>query len=710
MILWWLLIRTLSVASDSATVCFEDAVTRAPVVAVQLTPMQPLAVQTPAVPTPAVQAARGTTTSSTIEATLRRLTHPCAIVPDGRWLVRRIGYREQQLTVSSADSTALVSLQPIVVRSTALDTVRVRESRSSRASSITSHMSATVRASDAQARGAASTADIIEQLPLTTMTAARGETGLSLRGARREQTAITLDGLSLNDPATGVADVGDLPLSAVGSATVTLGADPLGAGPGANGGVLALTSAAANQVTLRGAAFGSATFDASASLAGAGAIWHGAILRRVAANDFSFVNDAGEQAQRESRINNDESRLSLLLGAIATHGQFAALVSHTDRGMVGPANVRTYDADRAHTDRMLLRAQTAWRSALVVTGLRTLNLAYRDPSRPALNADATVHAFDVDVQGRVPTPLAALTWRVGGGTDNVIASGGVRQSRARAFASTVGTWQFGRANAEAGLRIDAAQHTSSIPSLSVAIEEPLSSWLTIGARLAQSMRMPTLYDLYFSSPQRLIVRALDPERVRLDAELTLRVHQRTVLGDASAQISVVKRDTDHAIVWFPGNFGWSPANVGREALRGVEASGSLRAAHQELSAWTSFYDSMLHSNALAIPTPYTPRVALGAQSVSTWHAGALTVRGKFTGRRPYSAGPRNPAFELPAVTLVDIALTHPVPRSLLPRRWTPTLTWSLENATNVAWQSVRGFPSPGRAWAISLTLHDSSPQ
>jgi hypothetical protein len=32
------------------------------------------------------------------------------------------------------------------------------------------------------------------------------------------------------------------------------------------------------------------------------------------------------------------------------------------------------------------------------------------------------------------------------------------------------------------------------------------------------------------------------------------------------------------------------------------------------------------------------------------------------------------------------------------------LTAALDNATDRAWQSVRGFPSPGRAWSVAITL------
>lgn len=160
-------------------------------------------------------------------------------------------------------------------------------------------------ADDARRAGAASTAALVDRLPFTQVRSARGASAVSLRGARREQVVVTLDGLPLNDPSTGVADLSDIPLVALGSASVMLGADPLGAGPGASGGVLSLSTAADRLLAVRAGALG------QRSLEGA---WNGLVgptLARVSArhgvaqNDFLFDNDAGVSPVRERRINND---------------------------------------------------------------------------------------------------------------------------------------------------------------------------------------------------------------------------------------------------------------------------------------------------------------------------------------------------------------------------------------------------------------------
>jgi outer membrane cobalamin receptor len=167
---------------------------------------------------------------------------------------------------------------------------------------------------------------------------------------------------------------------------------------------------------------------------------------------------------------------------------------------------------------------------------------------------------------------------------------------------------------------------------------------------------------------------------------------------------LVARDTRDAIIWFPGNFGWSPANVGVERLRGAEARLQWRARAVDASAWFTAYDAALTSGALRIPTPYVPQFAGGASLRADAYANTFSVTARGLGRRPFSAGPRDPAFELPSVLLCDVAFARRIPLTALLRATDALVSLSLQNAMDTAWQSVRGYPSSGRSWAIAITL------
>lgn len=617
--------------------------------------------------------------------------------------VERAGYRARQVAIASSRDTLFVALER-------LGAPQRLAARTVTADAPAGRTGVTMRASDARERGAGTMNGLLTQLPFTQLRSARGETGLSLRGARREQVVITLDGLPLNDPATGLADISDVPLASIAAAAVVPGADPIGAGSGASGGVLALTTAPQQLFAVRGGAFGEQQAEGAWAGITSRLRWHGAASWRQAQNDFAFVNDAGASAVNEVRVNNDERRAALTAGVVAPRTQLSVLASTGERGMVGPANVRANDADRARTDRLLLRAQQSVGATVGSVGVRWFGLAYRDPTRPALDTRARAWAVDADWRGA----MGPGSWRAGVGGDGLRGNGELAQQRARAFVSYAAQRALGtRGLVDVGVRTDVIERAGAQPTTNVGLSWRLHERTTATggtrvaavARAAQAVRVPTLYDLYFSSPQRLVVRPLDPERVTLDASAGITASHNTGALGVSGDLQWVSRDTRNAIVWFPGNFGWSPANVGRETLRGVEARGALHHRAATISGWVTSYDAILHSNGLRIPTPYVPRVASGTQLVLVHRATSLSTNLRYQDRRPFTAGPRNPVFELPAVWLADAALSHH--RSVL--RTDIMVTLAIENATNARWQSVRGFPMPGRSWSVGLTFQPPVP-
>ena len=693
-------------SSDSVQLCVRDAATSAPLVGATVRDDQGVS---------------------------RTLASDCVRVARAgtELLIARVGYQPRRLSVRAslapsngdADTTPfngsahvlLVALIPSSARATrdqalpgvaVLATQRVAATATSIA--FAGAVQAEITAESARDRGVSSLNGVVALLPYTSVRSARGESGLSLRGARREQVVITLDGLPLNDPATGLADVSDLPLAAVQSAVVRPGADPVSAGNGASGGVLALTSASQRLLSLRSGAFGQWAAEAAWAASTVGVRWNASLSHRLAANDFAFLNEAGVEPTREQRVNNDERRTVVTAGIVAAKTQWNALVSIGDRGMVGPANVRAYDEDRSRTTRTMLRGQTAIGATMLTTGLRHFSLSYRDPLHPELHTRASAWAGDVEWRGSAPVGQ----WRVGTGADGLVGTGNLAQRRARGFAA----WGWQRATSadarldlDVGVRTDAVERHGVQPTGSVGMSWRLlgtrrGSSVSLLARTAQAVRVPTLYDLYFSSPQRLAVRALSPERVTLDASAGVQgVWQRQALR-FSGEAQLVSRNTSNAIVWFPGNFGWSPANVGREHLRGTEARADVAAGAFTAGVWHTYYRSSLLIGALTIPTPYVPQHSAGVQGA--WRVGAhsISTNVRYQGRRPYTAGPRNPLFELPAVTLADVAWS----RRRLFAHLSALLSVSLDNVTGVRWQSVRGFPMPGRGWSASLTLQPRS--
>jgi hypothetical protein len=616
------------------------------------------------------------------------------------WRVRRLGYAPTEVRAGQAAGTGS--------RDDGIDTLWVRlvPLAALLPASVTREVATggernavALDVATARVHGVTTTGALLSLLPFAQPRSARGEVSVSLRGTRREQVAVTLDGLPLTDPATGLADVGDVPLAILGGATVAPGSDPLGAGPGAVGGVLALHTGDGSHLASRVGAFGTAQVEAAHTRrVGASRLRFGA-SHQSARNDFPFRNTASTTGQvfEERRVNNDARRDALFAQWRGDRVQVVALGTQGTHGLVGPVNVRDYDEDRARARRAFVRASGAWGGAQLSVGARAFSLDYRDPQRPVFDTDADAVAVDVEAQ-RV---IGSVRWLVGLGGDRLRTSDGTAQDRTRAHVALAHRARVAAFDLNTGLRVDAVEGTGAQPTGSLAIER---AWpdARVGLRLAQAVRVPTLYDLYFSSPQRLTVRALRPERVTIDAELFARGTAGTIAGGrVSAQGALVARSARDAIVWFPGNFGWSPANVGRETLRGLEARATWDHARAHASAWGTWYDATLTTGALRIPTPYVARESAGLLARMQHGVVTLSATARAFGRRPFTSGPRDAAFELPAVALLDVAAAWAQP--LRARGGTLLVTVGLENATDVAWESVRGFPAIGRSWSVAAS-------
>jgi hypothetical protein len=531
----------------------------------------------------------------------------------------------------------------------------------------------------------------VAALPGVAARSARGEATWQLRGARAEQVRVTLDGMPLNDAASGLADASDLPLALLARVQVVPGADGA-AGGGAVGGTIALESGTEPTLTLGAGAFGARWLEGAAAGTGGGLRWRAGGAVRTSVGDFPFVNADGAAGgdTTERRRNNDERRLALFGALSGERGWASAFASATERGLPGAMNVRASDADRSTVERVLLRAGSGGGNWTVAGGVRWLRMRYANGAAPTLDTEARTASPDVEVAVRA----GAVALRAGGGADQLEGTALTGTTRARGFLSFEHGLGGGAWRGTAGVRLDAIEGAGALASPWLALEGTgrVRPWL----RLGQAFRAPTLYDLVVAAPIRLTARTLRPERATLDAEAGV----RTELGGVALTASAFTRTTDDAIIWFPGNFAWSPSNVGRETARGVEASLAWSRGPVTASAWGSLTRSTLDADGLVLPTPYVPLGAGGATLRLASAAGTWTATTQVTGARSFTAAPASAETQLPPVALLDLAWSRDL--TLAGRH--VLVAAGLANVLDARWESVRRFPSPGRAWTLACTF------
>lgn len=594
--------------------------------------------------------------------------------------VQRIGYRETRVVVGEGELA--IRMIPVAAL---LRSMRVADSTTA-ARMISTRTVAELREQGSTGLGAA-----IAAMPFVSARGARGENTISLRGARPEQVLVVVDGMPLNDPSTGRADVSDIPLSALGAIAVAGGSDATAYGSGASGGVVALSTGDGSTASLFGSSLGGVAAEGAYAFApGTSRIRVGASVSS-AQNRYRFLNDAGARDTMERRDNADERRGALFTSAVAGRAQITALVAVRERGLAGPKNVREYDSARETSDRRFARIRFGSDRMITSVGVRRLAVRYRDDRDTGLASDAFGSTIDADIQ----LTLGSVTLRAGGAREHVWGTGLPEADRHSLFAGGAGRLRFGRTIADASARVDGAGGTTMRFSPTIAVER--EGVLRPFVRIAQGFRLPAFYDLYIPSPLGFVATRVAPERVVLDGEAGVRAAHR----GAAIVASVFERRTDDAIIWFPGNFSWSPKNVPRERVRGAEARVTVARARAAAELWGAHYTTRLFVDGITIPTPYVPRLSGGATGRVTAGRATLTASLSARGRRAYAIAAPSRRLELPGVLLADVHASY----RLRAQRGDLLLSAGVLNVGNTPSESVRRFPVPGRSWQAGVTVH-----
>lgn len=595
--------------------------------------------------------------------------------------IRRVGYRETTVVIGM--ESIRIALQPVTH---ALKRVNVVGSATAEAARV-----AAVRVvGEERAAAATSLADVVQRIPYVASRGARGEVVISMRAARSEQVLVLLDGLPLNDPATGVADLSDIPLAALGTVTATPGSDAARYGSGASGGVLSLNTANASVLAVHAGSFGARGIEGAAVARAADWSLRGGVHWSRDDADFPFVNDERSPDTLEHRVNAGVQRSSVFGSAVGPRLQLFALGTRAERGLGGAINNRSNDTVRETLRRLSIRLGAAhgdWRAGV---GIRALDLTIRDPRRPTYGSDAGAFVLEADAA----SVFRGVAIRLGAAAERATGTFLDAPVRPRAHAAIERPFDARALRIMAAVRGDIVRDGGAHLSPSLAIERGGS--VVLFARVAQGFRVPSFYDLYFASQSGVALGDVRPERVLLDAEAGVRATR----GVVTASTSLFTRRTRDAIVWFPGFGLWSPQNVHRETARGVEGRVLAAARMWRLDAWGAAYSTRSLVDGIEIATPYVPRAAGGASARAVVGRFTLSASLSALGRRQFLLAPASRGSELPGVALGDAALAYRFPL----RRASALLTVGVSNIADVRWESVRRYPTPGRSVTAALVL------
>ena len=549
-----------------------------------------------------------------------------------------------------------------------------------------------------------------------------GPQRVSVRGSNPDAVLVLLDGVPLNDPVTGEADLSTVSARSLTRATILVGALSARFGPRAAAGVILLESSGDSEpwhASTWVGSLGQLGLAVGAGRALGKGRWNGGVEGRGLDGGFGFTIPAEAGGGEAYRSNADLGAWSANTGWAGPlwDGDLSAVLGleTLERGLPGRSYAPSPVARQSLGRR---RISVGWSGARFAGGsLNVRGFATRQTSRfrdsdPPFGVpydDRTVlRAAGVSVGGEIPG-VGALR-AISGGIDVDVqrVAGDALSSDAPPGRTDLGLHASGTWSRSArGWSVSSAIRGHWVGrndrwhvSHEVALNVPLSSlFLRLAHRSAFSP--PTLGDQFFREGVGVEPNP-DLRAERVPSELAARVSWAgEVLGaTVHASAEAYRGDMRGMIVWLPDfRFVWSPRNTdvrrsGGEAGLEVELPGAGLSVGGSFSLTRVTYDRDASDD---VQVAYRPRH--GGTVNLMWRRGPWSVRlaTRFTGARFPVPSPVN---ELAGFWVTDLD----VGRRWSFGRWSAESRFSVERLFDVTDALIFSYPDPGRTLRVELRL------
>jgi iron complex outermembrane receptor protein len=700
--------------------------------AISALPCSPVAAQRPAELVGLVRDAEGAPVESAslelVEARARVLSDAAGryrfrAVSAGRYTlqVTRVGYARRTLAIDVEAGRIQVLDVELVASPVALDEVAVSVPAPR-------DPGARLERADIERSGARSAGDLVRALPgvVVRATSPGGPVTVSVRGGAADAVLVLVDGVVLNDPLTGEADLSTVSADAIQSLQLLPGARSARYGPRAEAGVILIETRLETparelegSVGSLGTASAGAVWGASRPLAwGMGTEW--STLEGVF--DFDVPEEAGGGSGR--RENADARTVGGWVSAQARVAGGDVRIRGTgervDRGLPG----RSYAPSRlARQTVERLQGATSWdrtgeRSSLRLSvALSHHTVRFSDTGPPfglPYDDTARVRSVDLRAEGERRSSWAGIAWGAGLEARRQTVRASALREDVPADRGELGV--FGHASLplrigverlvlSGELRADRDLAGGWTLSRSLTLASATLLGLDAHAALRSSYSPPTLADQYFRAEVGV---EPNPELAgeRVPWEVEVGVARGLTLGAARADLVVTayRGDVRGMIVWAPDfRFVWSPRNVDVRRV-GVESRATLSAweGRARLLAFHS-YTRVVYDR---LPPDYDVQVIYRPRHTASVEVGwqddpwLFDLSARFTGVR-YPVPARVNALSSFWTTRASFS------RAWLVRGWTITPALRADRIFGERESLIFGFPEPGRTLRVDLTLRPS---
>jgi vitamin B12 transporter len=545
---------------------------------------------------------------------------------------------------------------------------------------------------------------------------------LGIRGSTAQQTAVIWNGMNINNPMLGQADISLLPIGFFNNMSLQKGALSGYWGSGAMAGVLNLQSSPQQtnglmvQASTSYSSLQNSVQWASVNFSAGKLISSTKLLVDFSQNKYQYYKNTDTSLVKQTQQHSQTNQLALLQDFIYNLKPNQQLglhiwVQNVDRQI--PYTISALPQDANQTDktfRTMLDWKVSQKKITFNTKLAFFNEAiiYNNITDAIYsNNNFKTFALDADLQYK-----ANKGFTISGGTGNMLSLGNSpnfitqKQLLRDALFENI-SWNSKRnlfiANVYA--RQELFNSTTFVPTAGATTTLNIFSWLAWKANAGTVYRYPTLNDLYWNpggNPN------LKPEQGYSEETSLLTKHQ---IKNISLNFTgtIFSRDIHNWIMWLPGQDGnWSPVNILHVWSRGLETNTEVVYRKNRFKTSLNVLTNYILSTSLpSTNNQYTQMVYVpmysGSAIVSVEYKNwILRTVCTYTGYRYLSTDNYN---YLTPYTLLDLR----VARTFVCKTFLLNIFAEVNNVLNENYQSITQYGMPLRNYKAGLIIQYHKP-
>lgn len=556
-----------------------------------------------------------------------------------------------------------------------------------------------------------------------------GTNGLStpsIRGTGSAHTAVLWNGINLQSPLVGSADLSLVTVSAVDEIKIVKGGAAAQFGSGAIGGAIQINNKIAyNQGFIASTRQELGSFQNYYHNYRFG--WSNRrfgfvakIFARELKNDYPYINQYVRPEQKEIRENAALDQLGLSTSAewrINDKNQLGVRVWLQSNEIELPNSILSSASNSSQTDETT-RLMGYWKqvnrrhSLSAKTAYLFHKTIYNNPSTRLMATNQFNSLVNRLEYEKFISDNYSLILGINHRHDqsNISDFGGIKPSRNTISAFGSYLMEFDQLDISLSARQEFYddQFSPFLPSLGVSYE--FLPFLAVKGLCSINYRIPTFNDLYWKGEGGVGNPNLKAEYSK-NLDIGLNYFKYDVL---KAKVTLYSYQVDNWIIWLPlSSDEWSPNNVKKVWSRGLDShvegalvrKGNLKLAYQLNYLWSVATNTEIFSSGNSSEQDrqliYTPEHSGSAQIGSQWHRFGSTLSWNYTGKQ-YTDGQNKELLSLNSYQVLNFSFSS---SWKLNDHLNASTNLSVNNILDTQYENRRGYPMYGRNFSIGLTLN-----